>query len=298
MSHSHHHTPPKNALSLAFWMNFLFAIVECIWGILTGSTAIIADAFHDAMDALSIAVAIMLEKISNKKRTPKFSYGWKRFSLLWALFLSSILLIGSIGMLWTAYQSFFVSKEIHSIGMLGLAVFWLMVNGFAFWKIKQSGDHHGHHWHNHNSQSIMLHLLEDVLGWLAVLVGAIIIYATGWNWVDGVLTIGIALFIGWNALKNLTGTFTILLQSIPENIDISRLETELISIDGITDIHDMHVWSLDGSYIVASVHAIVDDVRTKDDILEKISHIMQKYKIHHPTIQIETPTTNCHLQLC
>src|SRR5690606_40996035 len=173
---------------------------------------------------------------SSDLRTSRFSYGFKRFSLLSALGLSLFLLAGSVMMIISAYNSFINPKEVHSIGMLGLAILGLAVNGFAFLRIKNSGEHHHSHsqgGHNHNSQSIMLHLLEDVLGWAAVLIGAVIIYFTGWNWIDGVLTIGIALFIGFNASKNLINTIKVMLQSVPENVNISQLQTELQQIDGI-----------------------------------------------------------------
>jgi len=134
-----------------------------------------------------------------------------------------ILLLGAIGMLFVAYTSFFIQREVHSIGMFALAVFGCSLNGYAFWKIRKS--------HSHlNSRAIMLHLLEDVLGWFAVLVGAVVIYCTGWNWIDGVLTGMIALFIGWNAGKNLISTGKIFLQSIPDTVNTSALQIELQSI--------------------------------------------------------------------
>src|SRR5690606_12289037 len=169
------------------------------------------------------------------KRTSRFSYGFKRFSLLSALGLSLFLLAGSVTMISSDYHSFVNPKEVHSIRMLGFTILGLAVHVFAFSRIKNSDcNHHRHRQgnHNHNSQSIMLHLLEDVLGWAAVLIGAVIIYFTGWNWIDGVLTIGIALFIGFNASKNLINTIKVMLQSVPENVNISQLQTELQQIDG------------------------------------------------------------------
>lgn len=302
--HDGHNHSKGNALSFAFWLNLAFSIVEVIGGILTNSTAIIADAFHDLMDAVAIGLAILLEKISGKKRSAKFSYGYKRFSLLSALGLSIFLLVGSVTMIIAGYRSFFSEKEVHSVGMLGLAVLGLAVNGFAFLKIKKGGGHshhgHSHGGHNHNSQSIMLHLLEDVLGWAAVLVGAVIIYFTGWNWIDGVLTIGIALYVGFNAVKNLFATVKVMLQSVPENVDIAQLTEELNQVEGVTNIHDIHIWSLDGSYNVGSLHAVTTDLvgKPEPDIMNKIIQLMQKYNIQHPTVQIETGNNSCEFKTC
>ena len=302
--HNEHEHSKDNALSFAFWLNLAFSIVEVIGGVLTNSTAIIADAFHDLMDAVAIGLAIILEKVSGKKRSAKFSYGYKRFSLLSALGLSIFLLVGSVTMTIAGYNSLFSEKEVHSVGMLGLAILGLAVNGFAFLKIKNGGGHnhhgHSHGGHNHNSQSIMLHLLEDVLGWAAVLIGAVVIYFTGWNWIDGVLTIGIALYVGFNAIKNLFATVKVMLQSVPENVNITQLTEELNQIEGVTNIHDVHIWSLDGSYNVGSLHAVTTDLAEKPepDIMNKIIQLMQQYNIQHPTVQIENSATVCSFNNC
>jgi len=302
--HNGHNHSKDNALSFAFWLNLAFSIVEVIGGVLANSTAIIADAFHDLMDAVAIGLAIILEKVSGKKRSAKFSYGYKRFSLLSALGLSIFLLVGSVTMTIAGYNSLFSEKEVHSVGMLGLAILGLAVNGFAFLKIKNGGGHnhhgHSHGGHNHNSQSIMLHLLEDVLGWAAVLIGAVVIYFTGWNWIDGVLTIGIALYVGFNAIKNLIATVKVMLQSVPENVNITQLTEELNQIEGVTNIHDVHIWSLDGSYNVGSLHAVTTDLAEKpeQDIMNKIIQLMQQYNIQHPTVQIENSGTVCSFKNC
>ncbi len=293
-----------SGLSLAFWLNFLFSVLEVIGGLLTNSTAIIADAFHDFMDAGAIGLALLMEKVSKKERTTKFSYGFKRFSLLSAIGLSVFLLIGSVTMVFAAYNSFIEPKEVHSMGMFGLAVLGLAINSFAFLRIKSGGRHshdhahahsHSHSGPNQNSRSIMLHLLEDVLGWAAVLVGALIIHFTSWSWVDGVLTIGIALFIGFNATKNLISTLKVMLQAVPEGIDVDKLEAALKDIKGVVDIHDVHVWSLDGSYNVGSVHAVVDPLtaKSKRDMLQTIFKVMKQQNIQHPTVQIEETAEDC-----
>lgn len=254
------------------------------------------------MDAGAIGLALLLEKISDKKRTEQFSYGFKRFSLLSALTLSLILLIGAGTMIVTTYHSLFNPKEVHSIGMLLLAFLGIMINGTAYLKIKKSGNtsHHGHHHspseNNHNSRSVMLHLLEDVLGWIAILIGAAVIYCTGWNWIDGILAITIAVFIGYNAVKNLLSTVKVMLQSVPENVDIEGLVEKLKLIEGVIDIHDVHIWSLDGSSHVGSLHAVTDG--SKKDILQKIITLMQEHNIAHPTVQIEIEESHCGLEDC
>ena len=300
MSHTHDHNHShKDGLTLAFWLNLIFSIIELVGGLLINSTAIIADAFHDFTDAVAIGLTVLLEKLSNKKRTAKFSYGFKRFSLLSALSMSVFLLIGAVFMSISAYKSFINPEPINSTGMLWLALLGITVNGFAFLKIKKSNEH-SDHGHSHNSRAVMLHLLEDVLGWVAVLIGAVVIYFTNWYWIDSILTWAIALFIGYNATHNLISTMKVLLQAVPENINIEQLSNELQQIDGVENIHDLHIWSLDGQYNVGSLHAVVkiEDQNQTDAIATAIYQLMNKHHIQHPTIQIESNSRSCKLADC
>jgi cobalt-zinc-cadmium efflux system protein len=301
MSHHHHHSNTKG-LTAAFWLNLLFSIIEVAGGVFTNSTAIIADAFHDFMDAMTIGAAVLLEKISAKKRTPKFTYGYKRFSLLAALGMSVFILVGAVLMCIAAVRSFYHPEPVNSSGMLWIAVLGIAINGLAFWRMRKDHDHnheHGHS-HSHNSKAVMLHLLEDVMGWVAVLIGAVVIYFTGWYWIDGVLALAIAIFIGYNAVKNLTGTLKVLLQSVPEKVDVEKLSNELSNIKGIDNIHDLHIWSLDGDFNVATLHAVVPtaDSKQKDDLFTAIINVLKKHHIQHPTIQFETTMDKCGLVGC
>lgn len=305
-----HSQSNRSALSLAFWLNLLFSIVEVIGGILTNSTAIVADAIHDFMDAMAIGTAVWVEKISAKQRTHSFSYGYKRFSMLSALLMSVFLLFGAILMIYNAVLSFINPKEVHSIGMLWLAVLGIAVNGFAFLRIKGGGGHHhahhhghGHHHHqdhNHNTRAIMLHLLEDVLGWVAVLIGAVVIYFTNWYWIDGILAIAIALFIVYNATRNILSTMRVLLQSVPAHMDTEDLVRQISEVEGVKNVHDFHVWSLDGNYNVGSVHVVITHEKRglENEILLAVLKVFENNQIHHPTVQIETDETACGLEFC
>lgn len=305
--HEHQHQTSKG-LTLAFWLNLLFSIVEVIGGIVTNSTAIIADAFHDFMDAVAIGAAVLLEKVSGRKRTLKFSYGYKRFSLLSAIGMSVFLLAGAVLMVIAAVKSFINPEPVNSAGMWWLAILGVAINGFAFLRIKKSNgtDQHAHHHGysqangNHNSKAIMLHLLEDVLGWIAVLIGASVIYFTDWHWIDGVLALGIAIFISYNAIRNLIATAKVLLQAVPGNVDLTQLTAELNTIEGVENIHDLHVWSLDGNYHVGSLHVVMSQqtLQPEKNIYAAVIELMDKYQIQHPTIQIETDLYSCKLANC
>jgi cobalt-zinc-cadmium efflux system protein len=278
-------------LSLAFFLNLLFAIVELIGGILTNSTAIIADAFHDFMDAVAIGIAVYMDKYSQKPASEKFTYGYRRFSLLSAIIMSAILLIGAVFMLYNGLTFINETKEVNSVGMFALAVLGIAVNGFAFLKIKK-GDSHAHHHHNHapdaNSKAIILHLLEDVLGWVAVLIGAVVMYFTNWFWIDNLLTIFIAFFISYNALKNLSSTFRILLQAVPPNIVVKEIKTSLENIPHVVTVEQLHIWSLDGNKIIASVIITISDLSYYNSTQLNVKQVFTNYKIQQLTLQLNT----------
>jgi len=308
-NHSHQHSASKG-LTLAFWLNLIFSGIEFSGGIYTNSSAIMADAFHDFMDALAIGIAVLIEKISGKKRTQNYSYGYKRFSLLSAIIMSVMLLAGASLMIINAIHSFITPQTVNSTGMFLLAVLGLTINGFAFLRIKKSKDKNHHHEdesehdddhsHNHNTKAIMLHLLEDVLGWVAVLIGSVLLYFTGWNWIDPMLAVGIAIFIGYNAISNLIDASKVLLQAIPKSVNIQQLSDEIKAIEGIESIHDLHVWSLDGNFNVGTLHIVIH--KTNSHLLETIMQaalqLLKKHHVQHPTLQLEYSGNECRFMNC
>ncbi len=315
MAHAHSHSHPhahgnNHALSLAFWLNLIFSIIELIGGYLTNSTAIMMDALHDFTDAMSIGLAVLLEKWSGKPASKQFSFGYQRFSLLSALLMSGLLLAGSMMMINNAIGALQNPKTVHSQGMFWLAVLGVLINGFAVFKIS-SANHNDEHSHNHehkhsdnhrqkttnkqsqNSKAIMLHLFEDLLGWLAVLVGAVVIYFTDWFWIDSVLAILIALYVGYHAFTNLLATMKILLMAVPDDIDMEQLTADILAISEVQAVDKLRVWSLDGMENVASVHIQVqhkllnNDHHTdsEDRLMVQIQQLFHNYGIDDLTVQ-------------
>lgn len=298
MSH-HHEVDTSKGIQFAFWLNLCFSIIEIVGGLYTNSTAILADAFHDFMDVIAIGLAVLLERYARKQNDQQYSFGYRRFSVLSAVFISMILVFGSLVMVQAAIHSFGEPKPIHSQGMFILAIIGIIANGLAFIRIKKeskelahdhSGHHHetshGHtHHHNPNSQAIMLHLLEDVLGWVAVLVGSIILYFTNWLWIDGVLTLGIASFILFNAIKNLRRTGRILLQAVPEGIPYEEIQNKILAIEGVAALEQFRIWSLDGSKQVSSGHVVVQKEIDSANVIAQVESLLQSYQINEITLQ-------------
>jgi len=255
-SHDHNkdHRPSDRSFAIAFFANLIFAVVELVGGIFTQSLAITADAVHDFGDSLAIGFAWGLERFSKKSSNENFHFGHRRFSLLGALFSGLIISGGAIAIAVTAILRFWEPRSPVSLGMAGLAIFGIIVNGVGATAL--GAGKHAHH--NYNQEMMKWHLLEDMFGWIVVLVGAIIIHFTNWTWIDPLLAIGLSIFILWNVGKNLKATLYLLLQGRPKTFIESAFRDSVSKIDGVLEITSVQVWSLDGSSHVMCLKLKVD----------------------------------------
>ncbi|TCN68588.1 cation diffusion facilitator family transporter [Acetobacteroides hydrogenigenes] len=286
-THSPHH--PNGALKIALFLNGGFAIIEFIGGILTNSTAILSDAIHDLGDAAAIGTAIYFEKISRKQRDKKYTYGYKRYSPLAALINTLILLVGSTVVLFQAVPRLLDPQPLNSSGMILLAILGLIFNGIAVVRLKKETS-------SVSKKAVLLHLLEDVLGWLAVLLGSIIIKLTGWTIVDPIMSLGITMFILFNVFKNLRSIFKIFMQSAPDGIDENEILRKIKKDPQVVGVHDVHLWTMDGSYHVATIHVVVRYGLSNDEqvsLKQNICKLMDDFDIDHVTIEVEFDTENC-----
>jgi cobalt-zinc-cadmium efflux system protein len=290
-NHSHNghcHSAVKN-IKIAFFLNLFFTIIEFVGGILTNSVAIMSDALHDLGDSFSLGLAWFLEKYSNKKRTGLFSYGYKRFSLLGAFINGAILLIGSLFILSEAIPRLINPEPSNAYGMILLAILGVTVNGIAVYKTAKGK--------TLNEKVISLHLLEDVLGWIAVFIVSIVMIFTDLYILDPILSILITLYILWGVAKNLRKTILLFLQATPENLNIKDVDEKLKKIKNIYDIHDTHIWSLDGEHNILSTHIVINDNLKLEDIEKVKKESKLKLKdigIQHSTIEIEYKREQCN----
>ena len=280
-SHQHNHSSEGN-IKVAFFLNLFFSVVELIGGILTNSVAILSDALHDLGDSLSLGIAWYFARIAKKKSTPEFSFGFKRFSVLGALINSIVLVTGSIFILSEAIPRLFSPVNPETEEMIYFAIGGVIINGLAAWKLS-SGK-------SINEKAVYLHLLEDILGWIAVLVGAIVMHFTYLPILDPILSILIALFILSNIYKNLKESFRIILQATPSNIDITKIHQIFDATPEIQSFHDCHAWTMDGAYHVLSVHLVIGDDKYAEDLNElkmKLKDQLSSLGIDHTTIEFE-----------
>ena len=240
----------KNIL-IAFILNLSFAIFEFFGGIFTGSVAIVSDAIHDVGDATSIGISFFLEKKSKKKPDEKYTYGYVRYSVIGSIITTLILLVGSVVVIINAFNKIMNPTEINYKGMIIFAIFGLVINFIAAFVTHGAG--------SLNQKAVNLHMLEDVLGWAVVLVGAIIMNFTDIKIIDPLMSIGVSVFIFINAFKNLKEVLDLFLEKTPHGINIEEIKNHILKIDGLEDVHHIHIWSMDGNSNFATMHIVTNE---------------------------------------
>ena len=291
-SHSHSHDSEKN-IGVAFFLNFSFTIIELIGGIFTNSIAIISDAIHDFGDSISLALAWYFQKISKRSGNKLYSYGYKRFSLLGALITSIVLVVGSIIILTEAIPRILEPQETNAKGMFVLAIIGIIANGIAVLRTRKGS--------SINERVVSLHLLEDVLGWIAVLVGSVLIHFTGLTIFDPILSIGISIFVLINVFRNIRQLIPIILQGTPRELDQEHIIEHLKHIKNVAGVHDLHIWSLSEEYNVLTVHVVLHNTMPMEelsDLKKQIREILNEEEIQHATIEFETKDEKCELANC
>ena len=284
--HGHHHA--SGNIKLAFFLNLGFAGIEIVGGIVTGSTAILADAVHDLGDSFALGQAWYFEKVSLGKSNPRYSYGYKRFSLLGALISTIVLLTSSLFILAQAIPRIFAPHHPDAGGMILLALVGVTVIGFAMARLSKDK--------GMNSRVVALHLLEDVLGWVAVLVVAVILYFWDVPVLDPVLAVLITLYILGGVIKNLRAMLPVFLQAVPPELDLAVITREIEQLQHIRAVHHAHIWSLDGVHSVFTAHLelnILLDVEAYRQLKDDIRKLVERHGLYHSTVEIEYPGEAC-----
>ena len=277
----------KNIL-IAFLLNLCFSIFEFVGGIFTGSVAIVSDAVHDMGDAISIGVSFFLERKSQKQPDETYTYGYARYSVIGGVVTTLILLFGSIMIIYNATLRIISPTPIDYNGMIIIAIIGTSVNLVAVF-FTTGG-------HSLNQKAVNLHMLEDSLGWIIVLIGAIAMRFTDFTLIDPIMSIGVALFILTNAVKNLKEVLDLFLEKTPHGIDVCEIKEHISGIDDIIDVHHIHIWSMDGLHNYATMHIVTNT--DSHEIKEKIRKELREYGIGHATLELESEGEFCHEQYC
>lgn len=272
----------EKRVRFAAFLNLAFTIIEIIGGFWTNSLAILSDALHDFGDSVALFASWGLERGARKSPDVNRTYGYQRLSLFSAFFAGSILVGGSIVIILQAIPRLFNPELVNSFGMVGIAILGILLNGTGFFLLKKG--------ESLNEEVLSWHLLEDVIGWVGILVGGIIIYIWKIYIIDPILTFGLAIAILYVVAKSLKEAFNILLQGVPKHINLDKVKRDINSIKGVIAVHDIHVWSLEGETDILTAHIVLEDTMLKDpnQIRRIVKEILKRHHIEHSTIEMES----------
>ncbi len=281
--HGHHHhgadVSTKN-IGIAFFLNLFFSVGEFIFGTLFNSVAIMSDAVHDLGDSISIGVAWVLQKLSRKEPDSHYKDGYGRFSILGALFTGIVLIMGSFLMIIRSVPRLINPVEVDYEGMLILAIIAIIINVFAAWLMHKGS--------SKNEKMLSLHMLEDVLGWFAVLIVSIILRYTNWYILDPVLAILIAAFILYKAIPPFIDSLKIFMNKVPEQLDLKSLEEKILKLEKVNKVTNIHTHSIDGnrSIFVGTLFVSTDNLNEIESIKDKVRVLLMDYDITNSTIEV------------
>lgn len=286
--HGHHHhgvshhgqnNATRNIL-IVFVLNLVFSLLEFVFGFLFNSMAILTDAVHDLGDAISIGMAGYFQKLSTKEANDRYSFGHQRFSLLGAVFTAIVLLVGSVLVLYHSIPRLFNAEVVNYQGMFWLSIVAILANGYSAWLLSKGA--------SHNESVLNLHMMEDLLGWIGVLIVSIILHFTDWYFLDPLLSIGIALFILYKTWPIFKETIEIFLEATPKQLSKNDIEQSILELEGVSNISHLHIWSIDGVEHAMTVTISTNEstIETHNHIKERIHERVSKENITHKTIEI------------
>ncbi|MBL8063575.1 MAG: cation transporter [Anaerolineales bacterium] len=288
-SHSHSHfgdlanqTTKRIALSLT--LTAVFVLVEIVAGIWGNSLALLTDAAHNFTDVIALGLSWYALRIASKPANAGKTFGYHRVGILVALINSTTLILIAMGIFYEAWKRLLTPPEVDSTILIGVGVVAFLINAGTAWLVQKGSEH------DLNLRSAFLHLMGDVLSTLGAVIAGIVIAFTQWNWLDPMVSILIGVFILFNAWSVLKQTIHILLESTPENIDITEMVTSLRGVDGVRDIHDLHVWSISENLRMLSAHVVIDNISVGEgvSIQQNINELLAHgYNIQHATLQLE-----------
>jgi len=289
--HDHKHHQSNKRIGIAFVLNLSFTIVEFIGGLLTNSTAILADAVHDLGDTLSIGLGWLLDRMSHKGISVSFSYGYHRLSLLSAVLNSTVLIIASLWVLTEAIPRLFAPQMPDAMGMTGLALLGVAVNGYAAYKL--SGGK------TLNEKVLNWHLLEDTLGWVAILIVSIILLFVEWPILDPILSVAFTSYIFLNVIRRLIEAIRLFMQAVPDEQSANDITQKLKALDHVANVHNLHIWSLDGERNVLTVHLLLDTILSntvQNEVKQAVRATLAEYDFADTTIELEQSCEPCRDQ--
>ncbi len=286
MGHAHHEhghgSSSERRISTAFFLNLAFTLFEIAGGLWTNSMAVLSDALHDLGDSIALGLTWHFARISKRTGDEVFTFGYRRFSLLGALVMSIVLFAGGVVVLFEAIPRILSPQATNAPGMFALAIIGVLVNGIAALRMRGG--------RSVGERIVTWHFVEDVLGWVAVLIASVVMWFRDVPILDPILSVAITVYVLWNVGKRLKETLTILLQGVPTDVDIEDVENVIRRTPGVCDVHHTHIWTQDGEHHVLTAHVVVDKADSYEDVAairRAIKDDLRGFGIRHATIEVE-----------
>lgn len=297
--HAHHDhesvSSKPRALAIALGITLAFLIIEVIGGLLTGSLALLADAGHMATDVAALALALFAGWLARRPATPERSFGYRRAEVLAALVNGATLIAISIFIFWEAYRRVGETPEVDSGPMLAVAIAGLAANAASAWVLSRGGGHN----HDLNTRGAFLHVIGDLLGSVGAIAAALIMLATGWYLADPLLSAGIGVLILWSSWRLVRESTEVLLESTPPHIDAMTVRRAMTTVPGISDVHDLHIWTVTSGLVALSAHVECERDREWNDLLVELAALLrERFGIAHVTLQPEMGSLPAALAQC
>ncbi len=283
-SHSHNHAAGvanERKLLWAIALTGSFFAAEVVGGFLTNSLALLSDAAHMFTDVMALVIALVAIRIGKRSADNRRTFGYRRFEILAAAFNAIGLFLVALYILYEAYERFLNPPEIETWGMLAVAILGLVVNLISM-RILVSGSES-----SLNMKGAYLEVFADMLGSIGVIIGAILVYMTGWAQIDAVIAVLIGLWVLPRTWKLLSESLNILLEGVPEGVELQRVHAELTALPGVKDVHDLHIWSITSGQHSLTAHLLVDDHPEDSSLLKQAHAVAKKHGIEHTNFQVE-----------
>jgi cobalt-zinc-cadmium efflux system protein len=287
--HHHHHHGTGQILKWSFYATLLFCAIELFAGIRASSLALVSDAGHNFTDALAIALAALGFRLQSKPADSVKTYGYHRAGVLTA-FANALTLVGiALFIFFEAWQRFLHPQHVAEWTMLGVSTAGLALNGGIMWGLSRDKDH------DLNIRAAFMHMLGDAVSSIAIMLGAVVIHFTRLEIIDPVLSVLIGVLIIWTAWDIIQESLNVLLEGLPRGMELMEVCASMRQIEGVIDVHDVHIWSLGSSAHALSCHVLIEDMPPSESnsILQQVNERLCKFDIHHSTIQFEH--TKCAL---
>jgi cobalt-zinc-cadmium efflux system protein len=299
-NHTHSHfgdlaSQTTKRLALSLILTGAFVVVEILAGVFGNSLALLTDAAHNFTDVIALGLSWYAVQAATQPAHAGKTFGYHRVGILVALVNSTTLILIALGIFYESYHRLISPSEVNAPILISVGIVAFLINAGTAWLVKSGSEH------DLNLRSTFLHLMGDVMSTLGAVLAGIIIAFTNWNWLDPFVSVLIGGFILWNAWGILRQSIHILLESTPENIDVNTLISDLLQIEGVRDVHDLHVWSINENLQALSAHVTTDDVLVSAGfpIQQKVNELLaHKYNIQHATLQLECEGCEHNMLFC